>query len=191
MNDAKVTNESTIRSLLIAYLDEPDGLTLEAIQHPGAVYWKVKPSPTDAPKLVGRSYAHLDALTVIVKAIGKAAGELYALKFVEPDPAGRIEPRRADRAKEYDPAKVVSLLETLFASLGVGEFKIEAARVGSAIDPSAYLSFGVVVFVRERSDLDDLTRRSDDMSLIGAIGTLLRAIGYKDGVKLGVEVRLA
>ena len=178
-----------IRSLVESFIDHPTQLRIETTPHPGVLYWLMQFHADDHSKAVGKRGAHYDALKLLIAEIGRANDTQYVLRrYREPEPTDRSENMRRGCPEEYDPTRATHILTGLLEHLHLGDFQVHANQVAGEHP----LSFGFTIHTRTALDYKALTVPREDnalpMTLVGAIGTLFRAYGNRNGVKFTVEV---
>ena len=181
-----------IRTLVKSFIDHPHNLLIETKEHPGIVYWTMQFHADDHSKAVGKRGAHYDALKLLITEIGRAHDVQYILRrYREPEPAERQENMRRGCPEEYDANPAVALLVKILELLDVGQFIVEIAQAQGEHP----LSFTLSIIVREPKDYNTLTVPREEnalpMTTVGAIGTLFRAYGNRNGVKFAIDVQRA
>ncbi len=176
-----------LRELVESFIDHAHALSISAKEVPGAVYWTMQGHADDYGKLVGKKGAHVNALTLLVSALGTAADQLFTFKLLEPEPAPRRPASPPKTASSYDPRPARDLLCRILENLGLGQFCVE-----SKIDKGAQISVTFEIAVRTDEDYRALTvapgNTPDALSIIVALGTLFRAHANKGGIRTQLEV---
>ena len=179
----------TIRKLVKSFIDHPHNLMIETKEHPGIVYWTMQFHADDHSKAVGKRGAHYDALKLLITEIGRTHDIQYILRrYREPEPAPRTENMRRGCPEEYDPQPASALLTSILEQLNIGQFNIQVTST-----PGQHpLEYTFVIHTREQQDYNTLTVPREEnalpMTLVGAMGTLFRAYGNRNGVKFSIEV---
>lgn len=181
--------QALIRTIIEKFIDYPSSLMIEPKEQPGMVYWTIKGHADDQSKLVGKQGAHYQAMLVIIAELGNALETQYILKrYLEPDPAPRRDSMQKKTVTQYDPAEAEELLIQILTSIAVGEFAVNTIP----LSPTAF-TFSIIT--PARADYNLLTvaseKRTNPMTLIGAIGTIFRAYANREGVRFNLEVRQA
>jgi predicted RNA-binding protein YlqC (UPF0109 family) len=178
-----------LRDLVSSYVDHGSEIEIEAVEHPGAVYWSIRGHAEDYGKLVGKGGAHFEALRTLIAAIGEAREELHVLnRFKEPEAARRRRPSDAEYAETYDPRPARDLLCRVLEPL-VGDFNVEAT-VRPNRDPRIPfpLFLTLTVTVRTEEDYAELAAPKQGVTLVGALGALFRARANRDGIGIQIDV---
>ncbi len=194
--NTKETEET--RALLLAltarFVAWPGALKL-GVQEAGdgSAYFALQGHAKDEPVLIGARGSHVDALAIIVQEIGRAAGRKFTFRLITS--AGKFDRKPEDPRDvvSYDPRPAVELLNRLLASLDLGEFAV-AHGPGDGVRQS--LTYLFAIKLREERDVAALTAsreiegpgRREPQTLIGALGTLFRAIAKKEGVRITLSV---
>jgi predicted RNA-binding protein YlqC (UPF0109 family) len=188
MTDTEQT-ESLLRDLVSRFVEKPDALRIAKQEaQDGSCYFVLAGDPDDGGRLAGKEGSHVDALALIVFAFGKANGRAYTFRLVNgprPEFRAKLEPRAA---VEYDAEPARELLGRVLAAMDLGEFAVD---VGPGAGSRHALTFVFTVRVKDVRDQLALTNPIDPNSpdtLVGALGTLFRAIAKKDGVRMNLVV---
>lgn len=179
-----------VKLLVEALLEEPTALVLDLIEaEPDAILTVLKVDDCDRGKLIGSDASHIRATRFIAATIGKRLGGEWNFRADLPAPPRNRGPRppdarRPDKAPHEKPTRVVleRILEACLASPasinakpgalpGDFVFRIVPANQADSHD----------LFAEEPFDNRTLT-------LVDALGTLVRAIGRRQGVNYRVEV---
>lgn len=177
-----------LRDLCSAFLDHPDALEIEAQEAPGSCFWQIRGHREDESKLVGRDGSHVRALAFLVGRFGAARSEAHTFKLLterRPEPRPPLKPKKAIR---YDTKPVEGLLVRILSELDLGDFFV---TVGPGTGARDVLTFVFSIVVKDPLDVRILTVRPDpnsDETIVGAIGTLFRAIAKKNGVRFDLAV---
>ena len=180
-----------IKDLASAFVARPRDVEIGYQQaESGETYLALKGHPEDESRLIGKAGSHVKALTFLVGRFGRAAGRVYTFRLItEQAPRARLE-QEPRNAVTYDPQAAKGLLERLLEALELGEY---AVTVGPGISPRHYLNFVFKVHVRFRTDYaylitPDNPQLASDMTVVGAIGTIFRAIAKQAGVRFTLIV---
>lgn len=174
-----------LERLISALLDDPRKLELDANRLPRRVNWRLRVDINDAGKVIGKKGAHVKALALVVSRLGDRLGEVWTLKVEDPEEGPRGEPRRdASPPDHFSPAADLELLSDLLACLVGRGFELDVVADGSAdwVFRVAAATFG------EHEALVDKRQDEAGETLIGALGTLFRAVGRRQGVGYRVEI---
>jgi len=187
-----MTTETTetkqlIRDLLASFTNHPEALDIEAQLAPGSAYWMIKGHPEDEPILVGRQGSHVRALAFLIQSFGQARDEQHTCRLLterEPRPRPQMEARAVLR---FDPEPSRALLSRILEELAIDSF---AVLVGPGTEPRRSLTFVFSIQVKDAADYNVLTVAPDSSSetIVGALGTLFRAIAKKNGVRFVITV---
>jgi predicted RNA-binding protein YlqC (UPF0109 family) len=190
-----MTNETTatmalLREILGGLIANPEHLRIEAREFPGAVYWTIRVQADDYGKVVGKAGAHIQAIAFILDDIGRAIETTYAVTLPEPEAAPRRPNLPPVSSENYDPEPARDLLERTLAPRFADTVCVETVIPTDGQWP--YYRF--VVTVREKDFAELVSPRDFVMgnktlrnSLVDSLGTLWRARGQKEGVKLMIE----
>lgn len=176
-----------VRDLARLYVGTPASIEVKFQQAAdGPVYFAMKGDRTDDSRLVGREGCHVDALAYLIEAIGKRESRVFTFRLItDPD---RAEPWQGPRdALEYDPRPAREVLCRWLEALGVEKFSVE---VGPGDGARTSLSYNFNVKIPDREKAESLTKSTEgDLSIVGALGTLFRAVSKQAGVRF--QIRLA
>ena len=183
-------NELILRDLIESITCQPEQIRLEVKERPARVYWKLRASADDTPRLVGTNGAHVKALSFLISELGKAADKPYDFTLEDPEPGPVSHERLKKVAEEYDELPTLNLLERLLDALGVGEYHIDHAKTGVHADGRIENQF--TIYVRSDEDYRILTvpptLDRDRPTVIGALGALFRAAANKQGIRIQLQV---
>lgn len=189
-NDMTQTKE-VLRDVIAAFSTHPAALRIDAEPHPtkeNVTLWQVRGAPEDEPVHVGKKGSHVRALAVLVHHFGKAQGTVFTFTL-HTKRAPMERPAMRPRAVEkHNPEPQRLLLARLLEECDLAAFRVDVVS-----RPSSNLSFELRVVVTSPDDYSTLTVPEDSRStetLVGAIGTLFRAIGKNLGVEFEVAVVL-
>jgi predicted RNA-binding protein YlqC (UPF0109 family) len=184
------TAETLLRDLLVAIGCRPEAIEIaNQLKPSGACYWVFRVHAEDEGKVLGQQGSHVKALTALMMAWGRADKTNYSLRFIDRAPPGTRERPQPEEPLTYDIAPAATLLERCLSNLDLTAFCVEA---GPGNDTERMLTFTLKLKLMFASDYSALVRPGNpdgETTLIGALGTLFRAIGRKDGVK--IEIALA
>ncbi len=189
-----IINEETaspiIERLLLALVDDPRAVQLEANCLPGRVNWSFRVDVNDTGKVIGKGGTHLRAIQLIIELMGKAAREEWHAK--PNDPTGKSRERRPDTEppESHSPFSDCSLLGSLLALMRINT-KVEATgnvadgfvfkiRCVQFQDHDALLDMHAAIYSRNQMEREPL-------NLIGALGSLFRSIGRRQGVRYRID----
>ncbi len=185
-----MTTTENVRALVhefvASYVDKPEALRVEFQQaETGDVYWMMKGDIDDEGKLVGKEGTHVDALTQIIGAIGRARGSAYTFRLLTR--GGSIKKERPRDVIAYDPKRAHALLIRILVALGVGA----RVRVGPGNGPRQSLTFVFTIESAAPEDYAALVRVDGEFgtTIVAALGTLFRAIAKKDGVRFQIAAQ--
>jgi predicted RNA-binding protein YlqC (UPF0109 family) len=179
-----------LRDLVAAFTIHPEAIQIDAT--PGGQWVMKGARHEDEPVLVGKHGSHVRALSFLVRAIGEARGESYSLKLITThEPRDRVTKKKI--AETHDPAPAAELLGRILAELSIGDYMVETEQ-GQTVD--MLLAFNLTIRVRQFADYNALTVAPGSTSpvvvtsetLVGALGTLFRAIAKKIGVRYDLVV---
>ena len=178
--------QGLIQNLTRLYVGKPEEITVKVQESKdGAAYFALKGSPVDDSRLVGRDGSHVNALMFLVNQVGLEAGQVYTFRLFTSET--ETEPWRSPRkAIDYDPQPAAAVLKDWLEALGLENFTVE---VSPGKGPRTELSYTFEIKTRNHELATALKLRGDrGLSVIGAIGTLIRAIGKQNGVHLQLDI---
>lgn len=189
-NDTKRT-ETILRDLIASFTTHPEAVQIDAQLAPGSAYWMVKGHPEDEPILVGKQGSHVRALAFLVYSFGAARKEHHTFRLIT-EQAPRVRPPMQQlAAMRHKPEPARLLLVRLLEELYIGSFRVE---VGPGTGPRSALTFVFAITVQDSRDYNALTVSAaeprTDETIIGALGTLFRAIAKKNGVRYELAISL-
>lgn len=150
----------------------------------GAVYFAMRGSIKDDSRLIGKDGIHVKALAFLVESVGRAQGRPHTFRLISH--RERVEPWLNPRAAiSYDPREARDVLCRWLTALGVEVFAVE---VGPGLGARTNLSYIFNVKIADRAKAESLTATTGELSIIGAIGTLMRAVANNAGVKFQVQL---
>ncbi len=198
MNTEEITD--LIRDLAGALIEHPGDLLLEREEHDHFCRWKMDAHAADMSKLVGSGGSHVRALALLVMAFGAANESEYQFELAREPHTGKRGPVFSEpAAKDYDVRPARELLERIVAGLNVGEHAVNAVLRDPG-DPAnnTAMVFRFTILVRAHDDYDvflvspfETRPGRESANIVGAIGTLFRAIASTEGVRFEVAVELA
>lgn len=186
------------------FTTHPEKIALKTVEAPGrapetprTTWFIMNCDPEDEAKLVGRSGSHVYAFSYLVHRAGRAEGEAWRFHLDTKTPPGSG--ARSQNHAELPPASsyafepVKELLTAAIELMDVEEFGIELETIpGAAAEPTVGI---FSILVRSRRDYEALTVPDVgapgplfNMTVVGALGTLFRAIARWDRVGLQLRV---
>lgn len=193
-DDTKLTE--ILRDIAAAIVERPGEIRAAAQPaEDGACYFALKGHREDESKLVGTGGSHVDALAFLVAAAGAAAGRAFTFRLITEGNPERRPPNPPRDVIDHDPNPARELLRRMLDRLDLRAFEVE---VGPGNGPRNSLTFLFSIRVKEE-DYRRLTAppfppgfedgRFDEQTVVGALGTLFRAIAKKAGVRYSLTVR--
>jgi len=181
--------EQLIRDLVSAFVERPTELRLKVqpSDDGNTCYWAIKADPVDDPLLIGAEGSHVRALTFLIAQFGLAHGMTFTFRLLTED-GKRLRPRGAPRdVIEYDAEPALEILQRLMTGLGIRDVKV---RLGAGVGPRKSLSYIFTISACSEENYRALThsQNAEGMTVVGAIGTLFRAVAKKSGVRFNIEV---
>jgi predicted RNA-binding protein YlqC (UPF0109 family) len=171
-----------LHSLLVAvaarFLKHESCVEVKYQAGPGVCYWAMRVHAEDEPKAIGTEGCHARAFAALVEAWGKRSGEVHTFRLLTGPRTKQPRDKFVD-AFEYDPAPEVELLHRVLSHIGLNGFSV---KVGPPDHPVDTLTFRFEIQLLTPGDVRVLMRPGDEEPLIGAIGTLFRAMARKIGV---------
>lgn len=178
MTEETIESLDLLREIVASFTDHHDAIKIEAKEFPGYVSWLLKVHGTDHNKVVGRKGAHVKALTRLVTALGRANGNVYRFKLLEPTNDQRQEFTPTRTIETYDPSNAISLLRWTIAAL-IDEDD-EQIGIDSHQDPNTlHFQFRLTV-----PGSGEVLLTATPEPLLDAIQTLWHAWAKKDGKDL-------
>lgn len=177
-----------LRDLVHAFTMHPEALQLEAQHTTGAALWIMKGHKDDERFLVGSGGSHVRALSFLVRCIGLARREQYTFKLITIQAPRKRPPMDPNDAITHDPEPTRALLERILQELSIGSFSVD---VGPGVGPRAALTYVFTIRVKDGADYNALTVApfpESTETIVGALGTLFRAIAKKNGVRFDIAV---
>lgn len=186
------TNAPVIEGILRALCDNPRAVELTARSLPGRVNWFFRADVNDMPKIVGKDGAHIRALQLTVDLMGQAVGEEWRIDYDKNPPGERR--GRQPNAVTPDHHATAPDLDSLQQALSVSGIVANITADGS---PASEFTF--TLHPTRHQDSDALLtmhealythnqRECEPLNLLGALGTLFRSIGRRQGVKYRLVV---
>lgn len=181
-NDQQISN--LIGDLARRYVAHPQSIDVRFQRSlDGSVYFALQGDPKDAGRLIGSEHTHADAMALLVKYFGRVQSRTFTFRLITIQ-------ERASKPSElydvisYDTAQDKEILDRLLNALDVDG----TVEVGPGTGPRKALSFEFIVNVKHRIIAENLTLSVQGLSIIGAIGTLYRAIAKSKGVRFNVRL---
>jgi predicted RNA-binding protein YlqC (UPF0109 family) len=177
-----------ISRLLEALIDNPRELNLDAMPLEGRVNWWVKVNISDTGRIVGKQGAHMNALKVLVAAMGRRYEEDWRFEMNEPDPGERHDKPRVAQPRTYNSSDASLLLAELVRAI-LGHTPHIIVRDAHpdytwSIEAEAVQDYETLVTAMPVMGRPDLA----PIQPVAALGTLWRAYGRQHGVNFKVEV---
>lgn len=190
MNTVKPTTAKEIGDLIEdltkLYVVNPEAIIVATQEsRDGSAYFALKGDPQDDSRLIGRDGCHINSLTFLVKQAGIEQDRDFGLRLIT-SPV-RMHPWEAPRAEvSYDPAPALDIAVRWLGALGVEDFTV---TVEPPEEETRQLTFNLTVKIKDRSVAEDLSETVErGQSVIGALGTLLRAVGKQNGVRIQLNL---
>lgn len=183
MTDQTEIVEALLLDLARAIAGQPDRVRVERrTPTPGETLWWLSCAPEDQGRFIGRSGAHARAFDVVVGAMGEAVGEDWRFKL-DSVPGLAREALPVNRPDRHDPRGDEEMLARLLQQIPCGLVRAESKRNGdaSSFTFDVHTSNAAAFFARR--DPDD-----PESNLVGAVGTLFRAIARASGVRYQINV---
>lgn len=189
-----IVNDETcaplIERLLQALIDDKRSLFLEANCLPGRINWSFRVDVNDTGKVIGSKGTHLRALQLLIELMGKRADEQWCGLSIDPTGVERPSHPATDASKAHSTEEDWKLLCELLVALGINAtvtpagsvesgytFRVEGSRVQ---DHEALLEPHEAIYKRNQMSRDPL-------NVVGALGTLFRSIGRRQGVRYRID----
>jgi len=185
-----------IRRIIEDFIAHTSHLEVGAKEFSSGTYFIVRAHPHDMPKLIGKRGTHVNALQFIVAHIGKKIGTPYLLQVKDSPPC--IIQRPSDRppllVTSYDAQPIAGLLEDYLTALGFQiPVAVEQVAYPSHLATTLALNFNLVVdhITPEEYAALIVPDPNDPLShtIIGSLGTLIRACANKAGVRIQIVAR--
>lgn len=178
-----------IRELVGNYIDQPDALDIKLQEtSDGSCYFAMRGAKRDDGKLIGNAGSHVEALSFLVQQMGSVQGKNWTFRLItNPGEKAVSEMRDPRDVLDFDPKPALDFLAKLLYAFGIAV----PITVGPGSGPRNSLTFEFIIWTTTRAAYRELTVPPDDdpdsvfydMTIIGAIGTLMRACAKKSGVR--------
>lgn len=187
------TCSPVIERLVAALVDDQRAVELDANVLPGRVNWSFRVDVNDAGKVIGRNGTHLRALQLVIERMGAATNEEW--RTASQDPVGLERARRpyAEEPRNHDAGDDWKLLCEVLVALGINATVTPTGSIADGYnfqvrgdgvqDHEALLDAHEAIYSRNQKERDPL-------NVLGALGTLFRAIGRRQGVRYRIETPL-
>jgi predicted RNA-binding protein YlqC (UPF0109 family) len=177
------------RELASLYVGTPDHLQVRVQESvDGSAYFMMRGAPEDDSRLVGNRGCHVNALAFLIEAVGRAQDRIFTFRLLTTP--GSCAPWYPPKdALDYDPRPARELLCRLLSALGVPDFSV---TVTPGTGPRRSLFFNFDVKIADVARAEALTvgeTAAGSLSIVGALGTLFRAIAKQNGIRF--QIRLA
>lgn len=181
-----------IERLLCALVDDQRSVELQANCLPGRINWSWIVDVNDTGKVIGKSGVHLRALQLVVELMGKVPGEEWRAK--PEDPVGVERSRRPDTETPLTHSALgdYALLMEILTALKINV----AGKMGGTIkDGFTFTLTGQQVQHHEalleahEAIYERNQKEREPLNLLGALGTIFRAIGRRQGVRYRIDAR--
>lgn len=178
-----------LRELKRLLTNRKDDFELKVIERPARVYFNLKASIDDTPKLVGKQGLHVNAIKLLVSEFGKNFGKAHEFNLLDPDPGDVASVQPSKPVDNYDPKPLVDLLELILGAVGVGSWRVVVEERGINGHGALVFHFGVCVGSADDYALLTIAPNLDSpLTVVAAIGTLLRAAASVAGIRVDVSV---
>ena len=179
-----------VREFATFYIGNPENLEIrfQPARDGSACYFTMQGAPEDDSRLIGRKGCHVNALTYLIKEVGRAQGKVFPFRLIT-RPDGALPWFPPGDVLDYDPRPARDLLCRWLTFVGADEFSV---KINTGPGPRRSLFFNFDVKIASRPKAEALTHpgRGDEegFSTIGALGTLFRAIARQNGVRLQITL---
>jgi len=183
---ARTEVRDLILSICSLYVSKPESLEVVANEaKDGSTLFLVRGDPQDDSRLIGRDGSHIISLNFLVQQVGVEQKSVFNLKLLTSDvrvPAYRGKVNSMD----YNPQTAREVVESWLFALGVEKLRVS---VGPG-EPGNSLSFSLNVEIEDRAKAKSLTvpPKGSNLFIVDALGTLIRAIGKHNGVRLELNL---
>ncbi len=177
--------------LLESMVDQPDLVKISTDEFQGGINWGFECGPDDVRKVIGKQGSRLRALRLIVDLAGKEAREEW--RIYAPAPTGRITTQsfKSEKPTGFTPVASVWLLGDLLKIVGalstVGATGNSEAGYVLQIGPlfeihrTALLEMHPALYAPNQVE-------NQPINLIGSLGTVMRGVAGKNGVRFHLDV---
>lgn len=180
-----------IEGLLLAMVDDKRAVTLEANCLPGRVNWMFRVDINDTGKVIGIGGSHIRAMNLLVGLMGKQAGAEWHAVAMDPSGVERIGRSVAAVPKAFNATPDWTLLCQLLVALGINADVAPTGNITAGYtfqvrgsgqqDQAALLDMHAVHYKRAGIPM------KEEVNVVGAIGTLFRAIARRQGVRYRLD----
>ena len=95
MNTGQVATATVLERMIRALVDQPEAVSIEAVEHETSVLFLVNVAPADRGKVIGREGRTARSLRILLSAIGLQAGMSFGLEILD-DPQSWVFDSRRD-----------------------------------------------------------------------------------------------
>ena len=191
--------QDLLRDLVSAFVEMPGEIVIaHQTSIDGDCYFAMKGALEDEPILIGTRGSHVNALKLLVEKMGDAEERNFNLRLItEGKPQGLRKREKLD-VVSHDPSEDIKLLCRVLSAVGLDLKSGFAVSVGSGYGPRKSLTFVFEIKVQTDEQYLQLTVPSEsyinrmtmeEATIIGAIGSLFRAIAMKSGVRYNLVVQ--
>lgn len=186
MSENPLLAREAFSRLVCALVDERAALTVTPQELPARVNWLIDGvSVDDFGKVLGRRGAHFQALRVVAARIGDRLEEMWTVPPMPDPPARRREtPADVPPNPAHSPAADLLLLQdVVLAAVGPG-CTVGVVKAGSA-------DWRFTLFPQTYGEHEALVEKGGlppGEPLVAALGTLMRAVGRRQGAGYVVEI---
>lgn len=177
-----------IERLLMALVDDKRSVELNANCLPGRINWLFRVNINDTGKVIGKGGSHLRALQLIVRQIGRAAGEEWTANPL--DPTGDKREGQAGSAltpKTHSNREDRELLCELLTALQIQAEVLSAGTVKDGfvfkIEAAGQQHLAALLESHKVDYKLNGEMMVEEANLQGALGSLFRAIARRQGVR--------
>lgn len=178
-----------IRDIAAAFVDHPEQIDCRSQASEDAVYFAMRGALADEGKLVGAQGAHVDAMTLLVSEFGKSEGHTFG--FLLMTTGTRTDrPKAPERqASGHSPAPAQSLMVRILERIHIGGFDVSVAFSETYVFTIKVNALQDYIKLTVSQPFKRPSGTQQEMSIVGALGTLFRAIARKEGVRYAISVR--
>lgn len=180
-----------LQELARRFVDHPEAIKIAATRTgTGEIYFGLSCHEDDEGKLIGKSRSHVDAFSLLIDKMGRASGERWFYRLITKGTPRKTEPERK-KTERYNALATADLLARILGELSIGDYVVDVEKGQHAELPAFILR----ISVRDNADYCALTYQDPSFgsaqatTLIGALGTIFRAIARKDGVWFQLYVK--
>ena len=83
MNTGQVAVAALLERMIRALVDQPEAVSIEAVEHEASILFRVNVAPADRGKVIGREGRTARSLRILLSAIGMKSGTSFGLEILD------------------------------------------------------------------------------------------------------------